>query len=342
MLTMLLAACSSPLSWLGGDATPTPEAANGFGTSANHPHSLLAYPDKTLLLATHYGLFYSSDNGGQWKKVAAGAGQLMEGLMTDSLTTSPLNSKRVYVLTYPAVSSPKGTLGIYRSDDQGQTWQMTIKSSEIASDNVIYKAWAGNESPDQLYVYVPSKAERGLLVSLDGGLHFSETGTLPFARLTTLLVLPGTKNTLLAGSNDGMAYSKDGGKTWEKVSGVNGAVYAPIVTAGPEKPIYVSGDAGVYASGDGGKTFTLVNSQAAYGSLTVSPQDPQVLYGKTARTIYQSSDGGKTWKALPTINGTLFELVADPNNAAQVYLSMSYPTELYHFNQRWQSFTPSK
>ncbi|MBO0782394.1 MAG: hypothetical protein J2P37_26560 [Ktedonobacteraceae bacterium] len=342
-LLLVLAACSPGSNDPNVNATPTQPAVNGFGTNANHPHSLLIFPDKTVLLATHYGLFRSADDGSSWKEVAAGSGQLMEGLMTDSLTSSPLNPKRVYVLTYPTLNPRPQGLGLYRSDDQGQTWKLAINASDLSSDSTIYHAWAGNETADQVYVYVSSKGAQGLLVSMDGGQHFSATGTLPFGRITTLLALPGTKHDLLIGSNEGMARSSDGGKTWQKVSGVNGAVYSPIVTTGAGKPIYVTGDAGVYASSDNGKSFTLVTSQAAFGSLTVSPLNPQMLYAKTARETYQSSDGGRTWKTLPQVKGNLFELVADPNNAGQVYLSMSYPTELYRLDgsgKTWQSLTP--
>ena len=60
--------------------------ANGFGSAANHVHSLLVLPNNVLVLATHYGLFRSSDAGKTWSTVAAGPQQVMDGLMTASLT----------------------------------------------------------------------------------------------------------------------------------------------------------------------------------------------------------------------------------------------------------------
>jgi hypothetical protein len=68
-----------------------------------------------------------------------------------------------------------------------------------------------------------------------------------------------------------------------------------------------------------------------------------MLYGRTGTGVYNSTDGGKSWQSLPHVAGNLFGLVADPNNASQVYLSMSYPTEVYHYDQtsqKWISLTP--
>jgi hypothetical protein len=54
-------------------------------------------------------------------------------------------------------------------------------------------------------------------------------------------------------------------------------------------------------------------------------------------------NGGRTWSALPHISGNLGVLAVDPSNASQVYLSLNYPTAVYHLEQTgigWQSLTP--
>lgn len=344
LAALLVGACSD-----GGQgdntATPTPAVArvNGFGTAANHPHALLAFPNNVLVLATHYGTFWSGDAGANWKEVAGGPGQLMEGLMAYSLTSSSLNPQRVYELTQPAVNPHKGTLGLYASSDQGHSWQLASQADSLAPDKNIYLAAAGNNSADEVYVYIPALGATGLKVSRDAGQHFSATGTLPFGNLTSLLAIPGAKGQLLAGSSDGMARSSDSGQHWQVIKGISGGIFGGIVTAGPGKPIYTSGDEGVYASTDGGQSFTLANAGVAYGSLTVAPTEPQILYGRTGTGVYRSIDEGKNWKMLPHVAGNLFGLAADPNDAQQVYLSLSYPTEVYRFNQagqQWQSLTP--
>jgi photosystem II stability/assembly factor-like uncharacterized protein len=339
-LSMLLVACMG-----GGSpatvqtATPTEPSVNGFGTAANHVHSLIALPGKVLVLATHYGIFRSGDDGASWTQVAAGPNQLMQGLMTDSLVSSPLNPQRLYVLTQIAVAHPTGTLGLYTSSDQGRTWKLAVDQATMG--NMFFVA-PGNDTPDEVYVYLPDLGALGLKVSLDAGQHFSTTGTLPFGRIFGLLAIPGAPGQLLVYGNDGMARSSDGGAHWQVVKGTTGGVFG-LATAGPHSPIYASGDAGIYASQDGGKSFSLVYSQSTFGSLVVSPVQPDVLYGKTGTAIYRSADGGHSWKTLPAIKGNLGNLAPDTANPALLYLSLSYPTEVYLFNQEsgvWSSLTP--
>jgi len=53
----LFSACSTGSSGPAAQQTPasTAENVNGFGTAANHVHSLIALPNHVLVLATHYG-----------------------------------------------------------------------------------------------------------------------------------------------------------------------------------------------------------------------------------------------------------------------------------------------
>ena len=134
----------------------------------------------------------------------------------------------------------------------------------------------------------------------------------------------------------------DGGAHWQVIKSINGGV-EDMATAGPHSPIYASGDAGIYTSLDGGKTFTLVAPQLNYASLTVSPAQPRYVFGKTGLAIYQSTNGGRTWSALPHISGNLAVLAADASNATQVYLSLSYPTAVFQLEPNgagWHSLTP--
>jgi photosystem II stability/assembly factor-like uncharacterized protein len=342
LLALLLTGCST---LAGEDTQSQPANVNFFGTGANHVHSLIALPNNVLVLATHFGIFRSADGGQHWTLVTAGPNQ---GMMSNWLAASPLSQQRLYVMTFPAIVTPlRGTLGVYTSADQGRTWKLTITSPQLGNDNFIVQP--GNQSPNQVYVYVNALGAKGLKVSEDTGQHFTTLGTLPFGIIQGLLSLPGAPSTLLVYGDEGAARSTDGGVHWNVISSMNQQAVFGIATGGPNRPIYASADQGIYASQDGGKSFTLVHPGASYSSLTASPVDPQLLYGKTSRTIFRSTDGGHTWNALPPptgSHGSLQSLAADPTNPALLYLALSYPTEVYRYDQGngsgkpWTSLTP--
>ncbi len=170
IIALLLVACASDTTGTQPPANPTVAPVNGFGTAANHVHSLVVLPSHILVLATHYGLFRSQDDGTTWREVAGGSNQPMDGLMTYSLAYSPLNPQRLFVLTQPAVLRHAGTVGLYTSADEGLTWKLSIPAASITS-KLIYALAPGNDTPDEVYVYLSELGALGLKRSLDDGQH---------------------------------------------------------------------------------------------------------------------------------------------------------------------------
>lgn len=331
---------------LAGNETQPPgsetHAVNGFGAADNHVHSFMALSPRVLLLATHYGLFRSQDEGANWEEVSGGKGQPMDGLMTYSLTSNVQKPQYLYVLAQPVVGQYTGTPGLYRSDDLGKTWKLT-KSHASFDNHSLFLVAAGNQTADQVYVYLADEGAQGLQVSNDGGLHFSQAGTLPFENISGLLAIPGMPDHLLAYGSEGIALSTDGGARWQKVKRIEGGMNS-VAASGPNNPIYASGDAGLYVSLSGGRDFQLVYTRYAFLQLATSPQEPQVVYGKIGVAYYRSSDAGRSWHALPPLSGNLGILTVDPVQASTVYLSLSYPAAIYDLapgKTQWRSLTPS-
>lgn len=344
VLTCLLTACSSGNpSGPTTNASPTSQPVNGFGIAGNHVHAMVILPDAnhTLVLSTHFGIFRSQDHGATWQETAGNPSQLMHGTMTFSLSYNVVDPQRLYVLTeiQNAGLPQTSPFGLYTSADGGKTWQLSVTDASITSNTIIF-AQAGNASPSEVYIYLSELGTRGLRVSMDNGQHFVQAGTLPFGNVQNLLAVPGEPGHLLAYGTNGIANTTDGGEHWQMVKGAQDDIF-DMVTAGPHAPIYASGFAGIYVSHDGGQNFTVVETQHSYDSLSIASQG--VLYGKLGLGVYRSMDGGQTWSALPTIKGNLAVLAADPTNADQVYLSLSFPTTVYLFqatHQAWQSITP--
>jgi photosystem II stability/assembly factor-like uncharacterized protein len=349
-LALLLTACGIDNGGPNPVGTPTVQPVNGFGVATNHVHSLVVLPDAnhTLVLATHYGIFRSEDHGSTWQETAAGTNQIMHNLMAYSLSYNPLDPQRLYVLTQIAGLPYSNSPGLYTSGDGGKTWQQSIASSSITSIMIPF-ARAGNDNPSEVYIYISELGPLGLRVSMDNGQHFTQAGNqLPFGNLLGLLPMPNEPGHLIVFGSDGIATTADGGEHWQVVPDIQGSIFE-MTTPGPNDPIYAEGDAGVYASQDGGKSFNLVYTQHSYASLTASPEQPQVVYGKLGLGVYRSPDGGKIWNELPVIQSSQQSLsgdvlVADPTDANQVYLAISYPTAAYQFQSTgatWKSLTPA-
>jgi hypothetical protein len=342
-IALLLVGCSGGNNG-GGQSTPDTSQVpvNGFGVSSNHVHSLVELSPHVLLLATHYGIYRSQNDGKTWLMVTGGPNQFMADLMEYGMTASALNPQRLYVLARPSVVPTKGIPGLYTSADQGRTWKLSIADSTISS-GYPYTATAGNDTPDEVYIYQSELGNLGLKRSLDDGQHFSTAGTLPFGSIFGILALPNEPGHLIVYGSQGIANTVDGGIHWQVVAGVTGGVQE-VTIAAQHKPIYAAGDAGIYTSTDDGKTFKLVYNDHPYYSLAVTPQNPQLLYGKTGTNLYRSSDGGHSWTALPHLSGGNYSvLVVVPDDPSEIYASLSYPTAMYQLNAAgtgWTSLTP--
>ena len=246
LIAFLLVACSGGNSGQpNANATPTVPPVNGFGIAENHVHSMVILPDahQTMVLATHYGIFRSLDHGVTWQQTAAGPNQLMQDLMTYSLSSNPLDPQRLYVLTQPVTVPHKGTLGLYTSGDGGKTWQLSIPTASITSSS-IYFAQAGNERSSEVYIYLTQLGTHGLRVSMDNGRHFSQAGSpLPFGELLGLLVMKDEPGHLIAYGNNGIVTTTDGGKHWQVVQNIQDSMYE-MTTPGANEPSKSRGGGG--------------------------------------------------------------------------------------------------
>jgi photosystem II stability/assembly factor-like uncharacterized protein len=116
------------------------------------------------------------------------------------------------------------------------------------------------------------------------------------------------------GGNLGFITSKDGGRSWTKLSnGVGGPVdfHQMDVSKADPRVIY-----GVYdslqRSDDGGATWKKVGAEpAGIISLAASSIDVNTLYAATESGIQRSTDGGKTWKKESDQTTTMIHVASD-------------------------------
>lgn len=333
---LVLAAC---------DQNPPPKA--DFGDQKNHIHAMVALPGHPgqVLLATHYGLFRTTDNGATWKKVLGGSGELAQGLMDQYLTVSPLNPERVYVeaITFPDLPKSSGVPGIYTSTDGGATWRLMTALSSLPSPGVYYMA-AGVQSAQQLYVYMQGLQSNGLYETPDAGTHWQPLGALADTGSLSLgmLVDPTKAGHIFEYSEAGLFESADNGAHWKAANGIKDGISRALLNG---SMIYASGDDGTFVSQDDGAHFSLTGPNLTFQFMSSSPTASNAAFGLSGSTMYVTTDGGQHWQEVKIPASRLFfaALQVAPGNSKEVYLGNSYPVVVYASSddgQHWSQIAP--
>ncbi|MEZ4897017.1 MAG: hypothetical protein R2806_09290 [Saprospiraceae bacterium] len=251
--------------------------------------------------------------------------------------------------------------GIYKSTDGGKSFQHMglsttnhIKTILIHPDdpNIVYAATEGH-----LWGYA---GERGLFKTMDGGKTWTKlTNGLPNDGKTgcsDVIMHPRNHNLLYAafyhrlrepdwftsgGPNGGIFMSKDGGKSWQKLTNglptgetgnidlsimrTNPKILVAAVEADENLPEGVPGT-GVYRTDDGGKTWHFLLKHAVrpfyHGQIEIDPLDDRDIY-VVGRDFRISNDGGKTFheRRWNTQGGDDHDLWISPTDNQIMYLA---------------------
>lgn len=123
------------------------------------------------------------------------------------------------------------------------------------------------------------------------------------------------------GGNLGFIASSDGGKTWVEISpGLNGPVDFHQMTVSPADPQTIYGAYGdIQVSRDGGKTWEIAGpAPERLIDLAASAKDKDTLYAATETGLSVSLDSGKSWK--PLMQGPPVTLVEVTPDAVYAFI----------------------
>ncbi|MCY3545246.1 MAG: hypothetical protein OXH49_00045 [Gemmatimonadetes bacterium] len=258
----------------------------------------------TVLAATDFGLFRSTDSGRRWTLVR-------RGLATD-LVMDPADPSVLYAAFH---SDPRyGHWGIHKSSDSGRSWMQAsagLRDTDIRRVNLAIAPSA----PETLYAGVVNVGDdratrQGLL------LYRSDDGAATWQELDaegatcnhqcwydlTLAVHPQDPDRLYLGAIILQA-SIDGGHTFREIHPSNLYVDQHLLVfdtlSGPNV-LYLANDGGVYRSLDAGTSWTSLATNLAlaqyYPGITPHPADPSVALGGTQdHGTVRSAAGTTTW-----------------------------------------------
>jgi photosystem II stability/assembly factor-like uncharacterized protein len=236
------------------------------------------------------------------------------------------------------VGGPQPT-GIFRSEDNGRTWQMISSGPGVAvnalavhpaNDLVLYAGTSGG----------PATTTHSLWRSTNGGQTWhSFTLSLPadsygmIPTVTALAVDPDQPEVLYVGTDGQGVYRFDEGRnSYDLIGGVSlyNAHVNSLLTS-PDGQIYALTSDGIFVTNgyDWQKLETLPELAV---SLAVAPNDPETLYAGGASTgAFRATDGGQSWEpissGLETIPGAALRVTAltvDESNPNHVVAATAY------------------
>ncbi len=258
------------------------------------------------------GIYKSTDGGETWKHLGLTKSEHIAKILID-----PRNSDVVYVACQGPLWAPGGDRGLYKTTDGGQTWQPVLQISEntgvtdIAFDprdpDVIYAA--AYQRRRNVGLLIGGGPEAGLFKTTNVGVNWTKlTNGIPDVDLgrIALAVSPQQPDVIYAAitaasRQSGFFRSTNAGDTWTRQRNyqmVDPQYYGKLFP-NPFKfdSLYII-DSVIQSTTDGGKTIRAVPWQVHVDNhaLDFDPNDPDHLLVGNDGGLYETWDGGRSWR----------------------------------------------
>jgi photosystem II stability/assembly factor-like uncharacterized protein len=285
-----------------------------------------AAPADELLIATEEGIVFLTQDadGGRWRET----GRTLRGERVSSILLDPVPGM-VVAATHDR--------GVFISEDEGKSWSQRSRGIDVPA---LYSL-ASSYVDGRLKLYAGSNPAH-LYVSEDRGATWEELTALrdvpsairwnfnavAYAHTKHITVDPGNPDTLYVSIEVGGAYrSRDGGRTWEELHGMDVDVHRMVLPPSDPGRVYLSCRNGIWRSGDAGDRWehlTDDSSRVGYPDvMVVHPEQPDLVFiagayalprawretGDCDSAIVRSEDGGRSWQQVT--NGLPAHIVAN-------------------------------
>jgi photosystem II stability/assembly factor-like uncharacterized protein len=275
------------------------------------------------------GIYRSRDGGAGWTHLG-----LKESHHVSKIIVHPKYSNIIWVAAQGPLWSKGGARGLYKSTDNGKSWDKVLGDDEwVGVTDIVMDP----RNPDWLYAatwqrhrnvaaYMGGGPGSGIHRSIDGGETWEKLSKgLPKSNLGKigLAISPQQPDVVYAAieldRRTGAVYrSADRGGSWKKqseaISGGTGPHYYQELYASPHKfdLIYLM-DVRIQVSEDGGKSFRRLEGKHKHvdnHALAFRLDDPDYLLVGTDGGIYESFDLAENWRFIANLPVTQFYKVA--------------------------------
>lgn len=304
--------------------------------------------------------YFGSVGGGVWRTTDAGTSwmNISDGFFGGSIGAVAVSeSDHNVIYVGGGEKTVRGNVshgyGMWRSTDAGKTW----KSIGLEDSRHISRIRIHPNNPDILYVaamghlYGPNK-QRGIFRSKDGGTTWQnvlfvneEVGAVdllldpnnPRILFATTWRIKRTPYSLESGGDgSGLWKSTDGGDTWKEITRSKGLPKATVgiigITVSPVNSdrmwaIIEADDGGVFRTDDGGLNWSRTSEdrnlrQRAwyYTRIYAHPKNLDEVFVVNVDFL-RSTDGGRTFKGIPTPHGDHHDLWIDPQEPSRMIVA---------------------
>lgn len=262
---------------LTSDASPlrAGTASTGVSLASYRPPDLHALvvsssDEQTVTFGHHQGMLISGDGGATWTPLSGSGGKDAMGVAL------PPNSRTAYAAGHDV---------FMRSDDGGQSWS-SVRPGLPGTD--IHGFAASATQPNTFYAYVVGF---GLFKSTDGASTWAAVAQAPGSTMSLAAAQSGSGDVLFASTMEGMARSRDGGRSWEPLRDVPAGSVSAV-----RETVYVADRGTVMASSDAGLTWQRRSFPRNAGLIAIAPSNTSVVYIVTdQREVWRSTNAGAAW-----------------------------------------------
>jgi len=282
--------------------------------------SLVAAPSDParLYLGTVDGHIFSSTNEGRSWNLAGRPGTRSD-LVVQAMAVDPRDPSVVYAAGWTLDPAAGG--GIFRSTDDGRTWQ----AAGLAGHAVRAIALAPS-APDVLV----AGALDGVFRSRDAGRSWdriSPEDDADLRNLDSVAINPHLPEVIYVGTSHLPWKTADGGKHWSSIhEGMIDDSDVMSIVVDPARPtrIYASACSGIYRSENSAglwrKIGGIPHTARRTHVIRLDPHHPQVLFAGTTEGLWKSSDGGGSWRRITPADWIVDGLVVSASTPGRLVL----------------------
>jgi photosystem II stability/assembly factor-like uncharacterized protein len=301
------------------------------------------------------GLWKTNDGGETWKEITFNPGIPKKPLGKIGISISPARPNRIYA----SIEAPDSSGGIFRSDDGGESWDLTSGDQKWSVRPWYYSAVTADPT-DENTVYVMNLQ---VWRSVDGGRTFSMV-RVPHGDTHIMWVDPKDSKRLINGNDGGATVSFDGGSTWSSILNQPTAQFYHVTTDNqwPYRILGAQQDnstVSIASRSDDGSIgerdyFPVAGCENA--TIAVDPRNPNITYGgcytgflsrvdRAARqerdiSIWMANYDGLPASDVPYRFQWTFPVLISPHDPRTLYVASQFVHRSTNEGGSWDKISP--